>query len=146
MALDSDCYGYVPLPNKEWRPSFEAARSFLATGARFLDLGCGVGTKVLRAQRSGLDAWGLELRPRYVRIAHKLGAQVIEGDARKVIDVIEDFDCVYLFHLLVDVEAEKALEQRTMTLMRPGSLLILYGVLLNPFDWAEIGPHVWCKP
>jgi SAM-dependent methyltransferase len=138
----AETYGYIPLPKQEWAPSFEAAR--LATpGQRFLDVGCGTGTKVLRAQRAGFDAWGLEIRPRYAALARRLGAQVIDGDAR-VWAGYADFDVVFLFHLLKEYDAEADLERRVMCLMRSGALLILYGVV--EVAWEAVGPHVWMKP
>lgn len=143
VADHSDCYGYIPLPRKEWDPSFAAARAHLgADPGSFLDIGCGTGTKVLRANRAGFDAWGLEIRPRYAALARKLGAQVIDGDAREYVDY-HLYSCVFLFHPLIEGEAD--LEQKVMELMAPGAVLILYGSEL-PRHWPEVGEHCWVKP
>jgi SAM-dependent methyltransferase len=147
MAADvlplAGTYGYRPLANHDWLPAFEAARANLAPGARFLDVGCGLGVKVLRAASAGLDAWGLELRPRYAELARKLGAQVIDGDARQW-DGYGEFDCVFLFHLLRDYEPELDLERQVAGAMRPGTVLMLFGVW-RP-EWEVLGPNCWRVP
>lgn len=51
-----------------------------------------------------------------------------------------------MFHLMIDNDDEMALERRVMYLMEPGALLMLFGILLNPPGWEEVGFHVWRKP
>lgn len=140
-------YGYIPLPNKEFLPSLTAAYEYLGPSARFIDVGCGVGTKVIRASRLGWDAYGIEINPRFVRLAQRFGAAAIEADARTW-NGYADFDCVFMFHLLTDVDQERELEYKVMEAMKPGALLILYGIINPRIDegWEEIGFHVWRKP
>lgn len=142
-----EIYGYIPLPSKEWNPSFEAALSQLRPMSLFLDVGAGTGAKCIRACRAGLNAYGIEINPRYVAIAKKLGASVLQADAREY-PYYGMYDCVFLFHLLQDVEEEIELEHKVMAHMKSGALLILYGVVLWELDrdWINVGEHCWRKP
>lgn len=142
-----EVYGYIPLPSREWKPSFGVAFAHLKPMALFLDVGAGVGTKVLRACHAGLNAYGIEINPRYQKIAQKLGASVLEADAR-IWDQYAIYDCVFMFHLLQDVEEEIALEHKIMSMMKSGAILILYGAVPWELDrdWEVLGEHCWRKP
>lgn len=98
--------------------------------ARFLDVGCGAGLKVVTAIEFFPRADGLEYDPGYARTAQALfGAmglaqcRVLERDAM-TFDGYDDYDVVYFYRPMRDLEAMKALEARVAAGVRPGTILI----------------------
>lgn len=64
----------------------------------FIDVGCGIGTKVLLAQACGTNAWGIELNRKYVEVArsrHIAPKQIIHGNALK--HDYSAYDIIYFY-------------------------------------------------
>jgi SAM-dependent methyltransferase len=100
------------------------------TPARFLDVGCGAGLKVVTAIEFFPCSDGLEYDPGYARAAQSLfGAmglgqcRVIEGDAM-AFEGYDDYDVVYFYRPMRDLDATRALEARIAVAVRPGTILI----------------------
>lgn len=135
-------YGYEPLPLAPFIAALEIARSLIPNG-RFLDVGCGIGTKLLLAHYLGwADVTGVELRPEYAGPARRLmpEATIVEADAFGW-DGYNEFDVVYSYRLCVPDDLEIALEERIASLCRPGTLLILPMGLTKP--GVSVAPDVW---
>ena len=105
---------------------------------KFLDVGCGLGTKVCLAS-SFFDSYGIELNSKYYKVAkdvntprkfHTYGRY----EDRKGADCIfkEDalnfdynpYDVIYFFRPLSDEALQKQLEQRIFKTCRPGTIII----------------------
>lgn len=98
--------------------------------ARFLDVGCGAGMKVVTATEFFAHADGLEYDPGYATTAQTLFAamgltqcRVIEGDAM-AFESYDDYDVVYFYRPMRDVDAMKQMEARIAAGVRPGTILI----------------------
>jgi 2-polyprenyl-3-methyl-5-hydroxy-6-metoxy-1,4-benzoquinol methylase len=97
---------------------------------RFLDVGCGGGTKLLAAASMFHQVCGLELDPIYLEQARRLLAlarqgrcQVEAGDALTY-DGYGRFDVIYLYEPIREAEPELALERRIFAQCRPGCVVI----------------------
>lgn len=142
--MGAEFFGYDPLPRAEFQPAIELAAE-LKPGGSFVDVGCGVGTKLIRAQRVGLRASGLELNPRYAALARRLApsANIEVGNAFDWTRYGE-FDVVYCYRLCVADELQRQLDAHIIPLVRADAVLFWP---CNPqprdFGWELIAPHLW---
>lgn len=102
---------------------------------RFLDVGCGLGSKLLQAQMFGFtDITGLEIFTPYADFARQLtGMTIINVDAFKF-DRYDEFDLVYMWWPRVEDEDQANLERFVESRMRPGSTIY--------FAESSTGPEV----
>jgi trans-aconitate methyltransferase len=121
-----------------WMPfSWPAFISLLAEalpetyGNRFLDVGCGLGTKMMLAEELfGLDVHGIERSPELAKAAREHWLTVDEADALTW-DGYGDIDIIFLNRPFSDQALEAQLEDRVWQEMKPGAVVI--GVnLVNP--------------
>jgi len=104
---------------------------------KFLDVGCGIGTKMLLAS-SAFDVYGIEVRNKYIQVAKTLGMeQVFELNALDFCHYC-DFDVIYFFTPIRNKELEKQLEIKIYTDAKDGAIIIPFGKKLN---WDEL-PNV----
>ncbi len=90
---------------------------------RFLDVGCGIGTKLLLARFLGWgDVTGIELRPEYGEVARRLcpEADVFVADAFEW-DGYGEFDVVFMYRPCIPDDLERHLEDRVLSLMKPNA-------------------------
>src|SRR5690606_17323835 len=79
-------------------------------GARFLDVGCGLGNKVWIAQVLGFDAYGLEINQRYVDIARDyIGARRIICHDGTTFQDYSQYDVIYFYNPMPSMELETAI-------------------------------------
>lgn len=124
-----------------------------APGDKFLDVGCGIGSKMLLAKEIfGLDVQGIERVPGYVRQARELGLDALEQDAL-VFSGYDAYDIVWLNRPFSDPDLQVRMERKVQEGMKSGAVFI--GVnLLNrpPGDWWvvlddwEVHRGIWQKP
>ncbi len=133
-ARDAGAYPDIGLHNSAFVALLMATRRLQlarrADRTRFLDVGCGIGIKVLSACRFFDEAAGVELDPGYAAAARQVldgaglgSAQVFEGNALTFSDYA-DYEVVYFFKPLRDPELLLELEQRIVASVRPGTVLI----------------------
>lgn len=134
-AKAAGAHADVPYPFSRFMAHAQAARRVcLSRGTpppfRFLDVGCGVGLKVLAAQQLFETADGIEVDPGYARLARALLEQpaagsgtVFEADAMSFEDY-GNYDVIYLFQPIRDSGAMQALEQRIVRTARPDTLIV----------------------
>lgn len=113
---------WVPYPVRDFYRLLTVSLRY-ATGRRFLDAGCGIGTKCLLAASLGLIAEGVERVPAYAAQARAWGVTVHEADLRDW-DGYGGYDIVFVNHPLFDDEAEAAYEARVARQLAPGTVLI----------------------
>lgn len=109
------------------------------TGDRFLDIGAGVGSKVLLADTIfNLDARGIERVPEYAAEANRYGIPVRTADAMDYQNY-DVFDLLFINRPFADPAEEAKLEMHVLDAMKPGAVLI--GVNLAaplPAHWYPI--------
>lgn len=122
-------------------------------GTRFLDVGCGPGTRMLLAR----DIFGLEVRgfdrvPEYVGAAQKLGLEVTQEDALEY-KGYGYFDLIWMNRPIRDHELQGRLEAKVWDEMSPGAVIGCANLDNRPpmhwypvYDDWEIKRGVWQKP
>lgn len=105
------------------------AQTLCGKGARFLDVGCGLGNKVWIAQELGFDAHGIEVNEKYVEIARNLVGphRVLCQDATTYAEYGE-FDVIYFFNPMPSGALEAAVLERA----RQGALIFHATTLKSP--------------
>jgi SAM-dependent methyltransferase len=122
-------------------------------GPKFLDVGCGPGTKMQAARALfGLNVAGLEIVPEMAQAAREAALRVAEVDARSWLGYGEA-DVIFMNRPIVPPER---LERHVMRLMKPGAVLISVNGVTRPSQagWdvvsEEIGPGpvkgIWARP
>lgn len=102
-------------------------RGKCASGARFLDVGCGLGGKVSIAQSLGFDAYGLEINRKYAEIAAEcLGTTRVFHQDGVAFPDYGRFDVIYFYNPMPSDELETAI----LTNAKRGAL-IYHAIGLN---------------
>lgn len=103
-----------------------------ASGDRFLEVGCGPGTKMLLARDLfGLDVHGFDRVPEYVDAANGLGLDAFLQDALTYRDYGK-FDIVFLNRPCRDPVLERELERQVWARMRRGAVLLIMNTEMKP--------------
>lgn len=145
---NKDSYGWESLPLDSFLAGIETAKTYLIDRDRFwgnrlfLDVGCGIGTKLLIAHFLGWRVAGVELHAPYAEIARKLvpEASIITGDAFQHADF--QADLLYMYRPRISDEGEAELEAHIASFLRPGNLWFLphrvppYGTQLSNGVWV----------
>ena len=98
-------YGFVPYKIDDFIELLAEAWLLQPSGdKKFLDVGAGIGTKVLLADVL-FDSNGIEIDPFYVDMAHRLGVKVDEQNALEF-QGYSDYDFIYFFVPIKDDELE----------------------------------------
>jgi SAM-dependent methyltransferase len=123
------------------------------SGEKFLDIGSGIGTKMLLAREIfGLDADGLELVPEFAQQAQDLGFDVQREDALEF-GSYGDYDLLFFNRPLQDQDLQARLEAKVWADMQPGAVAVCANLLSRPpenwwlvLDDMEIRRGIWSKP
>ena len=123
-AKKKGCFEYIALDSKQFLREMHKARTILNVlepdddEGRFLDVGCGVGTKVILANQIFSHASGLEFDKAYHKIASSLaesgmawGCEFIQSDAMKF-DRYDEYNVIYLYRPMRDATKQTRLEKR----------------------------------
>ncbi|PLS20603.1 class I SAM-dependent methyltransferase [Neptunicoccus cionae] len=125
----------IPLPVSVFGAHLHAAYRVclakdLSAPVRFLDVGCGGGTKVLLAREYFGCADGLEYDPNYEAAARKLmqsvappSCNIHRGDAL-TFERYNDYDVIYFYQPIANPELLIELERHICSTARPGTVLI----------------------
>lgn len=126
-----------------------------ASGFRFLDVGCGIGSKLALATTVfGLQADGVEVDSVMAAEACKWRCgNVIPQDALDVPGLYADYDIIWLYRPFRDRKCEEQLEKLVRENMKPGAILAGGAWETHPpaswpiviDDW-EIRRGAWIKP
>jgi SAM-dependent methyltransferase len=121
------------------------------TFVRFLDVGCGPGTKVFLAQALfGVAGYGIDRVQEYVDAAKRNGVNAECTNAFHFQDYAR-YDIVYL-NKPCHGDLEAKLELKIKEEMAPGAVLILANAAEWPFAWEQVAVEwdlmagVWKKP
>lgn len=136
-------YAYDPLPVAEFFPTVEVA-SALTSGRRFLDVGCGIGTKLALMHVLEWEVAGIDRHLPYLEIARDLvpEATLTHADLRDVESF--DADLVFMYRPGVSDETAVALELHVAQRVSAGTLLFLPTRTLPEGVTAErLDSHLW---
>jgi len=135
-----DMATYLPWMPFSW-PDFIAlvAEALPDTpGDRFLEVGAGVGAKMVLAETVfGLDVEGVERVPEYVKTARERGLTMYEADALGW-EGYGDYDLVYFNRTFANQDLERELEAYVYDRIKPGAVLIAVNVIAPPAGWFLI--------
>lgn len=135
---DDEHFDLHPLPCRE----FLAGMQECGEPASMVDLGCGVGTKLLLARMLGWDVTGVERHADYAAAARLLVPEAGVHVADAWDWPLEGFDVVYSYRLVVDLARQDELNRSIVSRMRPGALYFCAGS--DPRSGVErVGEHVW---
>ncbi|MEP4196384.1 MAG: hypothetical protein ABJL99_12195 [Aliishimia sp.] len=155
-AVDHNCFADIPMGIQLFDLLLSAAYRLLlvqgrADKARFLDVGCGGGTKVLAASRVFPKCDGLEYDQGYAEAGKRTlqltapeTGQVIHGDAL-TFDAYADYDVIYFYRPISDDDLLSQMQNRIIEQARLGTIILApYTKFLEPrkdFPCARItGP------
>lgn len=144
LREDTQSYGWEPYPAASFVNLLTIAMGQTRNQGMFIDVGCGIGTKVRIAEAMGLDAYGVELFPEYVAEARRTGMRVQQYDVRTDGFDYSRYDIVYINHPLRDTVAQDAVEYRLQDRMKPGAVLItVNNIRTMPLEWDMISRPIW---
>lgn len=113
-------------------------------GYRFLDVGCGIGDKVMLAQSLGFDAYGFDYWEPYIGVAKRLQGRAVWVDDAFKFEGYSGYDVVYSWRICRDHDEQDALNQHITSWMKPGSYAFLVGTAEIEGDHVEaLGNSVW---
>ena len=88
----------------------QAIQKLCGVGARFLDVGCGLGNKVFLARELGFDAYGIEVNKAYVEFAREfVGSNRIFCQDGITYPDYKTYDVIYFYNPMPARELESAI-------------------------------------
>lgn len=141
----AELHWYEPLRVDHFLEALEMATAH-APGRKYLEVGCGIGTKLVLARSLGLDVTGIEIREPYVAAARYLSPEtnVLLGDARGF-DNYRDYDIVYAYRPVVGEAGQAAFEEYLARALRTDAVLISPLRDMTGYGFAALDSHryVW---
>lgn len=115
----------------------------VSKGPKFLDVGSGIGTKLLIAHQMGFEVQGIEIRAYYAAISRHLcpEATVEIADARGY-GKYGLFDVVFCYRPIISEEGQAALERFLTEQMRQDAILFLPFRNVYHLGWRLSDPSV----
>ena len=127
LPLEAADSNQKKIRDEEWN----AIKSFISPGSKFLDVGCGAGYAMKKAtEEFNCECAGIDPDPgshgvgRYDANSH-VGLNIIKAEAEHIPFEDETFDVVYCSHVLEHVNDERrSLEEMRRVLKKNGTLII----------------------
>jgi 2-polyprenyl-3-methyl-5-hydroxy-6-metoxy-1,4-benzoquinol methylase len=132
-AIKGDNYAFVPFPCGAFVDLIIEAFTVLGsdTSKKFLDIGCGIGTKVILAT-SLFDSYGIEYDEVYCEKAKSLGLNRVGLVDAMLFDKYDQFDLLYYYRPIHDSAKYREFESKVHAEMRPGALV---APMHTEYDW-----------
>jgi SAM-dependent methyltransferase len=129
-----------------WMPAVMGFNDF--SGARLVEIGCGMGTDLLQFARGGAHCTGVDLTPRSVEISrlhfdlYRMRADFVLSDAESLPFASESFDVVYSNGVLHHTPRTLAAINEVHRILKPGGVakVMLYH-RHSFYYWTEIILH-----
>jgi hypothetical protein len=143
-TMDEDWYGWIPLPIATFLENMHSARHLMGPGRHsFLDIGSGIGTKLILAHELGFEAHGVERWPAYANTSRQIApfAEVRVCDAAQL-GSYHAYDLVYLYGIATSQAEHDRINRQITSRMRRGALFFC---ARQPFPaWLEhLGGLIW---
>lgn len=144
---DPHWYSWIPLPLHTFLENMLMARTILGPGThRFLDVGSGIGTKLILAHELGFKATGIERWRPYIDVSRRLApmARVLHGDGAQYM-AYNLYDLVYIYGIATDPNDHARINAHIAGQMKPGALMFC---ARRPFPEGleHQGGLIWRKP
>lgn len=110
-------------------------------GATLLDVGCGSGAFLRKAQRIGWKVAGVEPDPKAAATASSLGLNVIPGTIDSLSTLKDEFDVVTISQVVEHVHDPDALLRTIFQLLKPGGQLFIATPNISSLAHHEFGEH-----
>jgi hypothetical protein len=141
---DPNWYGWIPLPLGTYLENMLTARRILGPGRhRYLEIGSGIGTKLILAHELGWQTTGIERWGPYAEVSRQLApfATIHHADAASWSDYGSS-DLIYLYGIATDPSDHDAINHHITRRMRTGTLFFC---ARRPFPtWLEhIDRLIW---
>lgn len=138
-------YEYQSTPVDTFVVALAQARE-LAQGDSYLEVGCGIGTKLVIAQHFGFEVHGIEARAQYAATAAFLcpEAKIEVADARYY-DAYNAFDVIFCYRPIISEEGQAALDRRICEQAKDGAVLLCPYRDLAPHGRRQVAEHVWTR-
>lgn len=132
-AIKGDNYAFVPFPCGAFVDLITEAFSILGsdTSKKFLDIGCGIGTKVILACPL-FDSYGIEYDEKYCEKAKSLGINRVGLVDAMLFDKYDQFDLLYYYRPMHDSVKYREFESKVHAEMKPGALV---APMHTEYDW-----------
>lgn len=159
-------FPFIALPLKEFEEQLDAARQLadpsrdvelVSKSLKFIDVGCGIGSKVFLAAVCGYQATGIEITKKYVDIARRLftptpsqwnyamyRGEIIRGNA--LTHDYSPYDVIYFYWPLQDIKLQIALEKQIIKTAKPGAIILANGKQGGMSGERNEHPPIWCEP
>jgi len=119
--------------------------------SKYLEVGSGIGTKLILAAEAGFKVTGIEINPEYFEESKKLiessgqSIELIQVDA-KTWNHYQEFDCIYLGGAFKNEFEENELEDIILQSVQPSTLLF-WPLSLRPLQhgWHTIQHEVYAR-
>ena len=147
-ASNADWYDWISLPLSTYMHGMRTIRAYCGPGRhRYLEIGSGIGTKLVLAHALGYHATGIEHHAPYVEVSRRLAPHcpVIQGDATRQDGAYSSADIIYNYSIATDQDHHAQINRMIADRMAPGAL---YFTTRHPYpDQLEpIAENVWIKP
>jgi hypothetical protein len=127
-------FTFIPSGTRTFINHLLMAKSILASNEEnlsFIDVGCGIGTKVLLAKSLGFMAEGIEFNANYIKKAKQLlnfhdDCLIHQGDAREF-KGYSNYDVIYFYCPMCDSKLQIQLERTVYEGAKEGAVLIQFG-------------------
>lgn len=107
----------------------------------FLDVGCGIGTKLLIAAEI-MDPFGVEINKKYIIVARRLvGKNKVTLADALTYDGYRNHDVLYFYRPMSDYPKQRDLETKIAKDAKPGAIILANMSTLNYADYALLGVH-----
>jgi 2-polyprenyl-3-methyl-5-hydroxy-6-metoxy-1,4-benzoquinol methylase len=143
---DEAWFGWIPLRFDVFLEGLLVARERLGIGRhRLLEIGSGLGSKLVLAHALGFDAMGIEHHQPYVDACRQLFPHVeVRGTDAESFEAYGGFDVIYSNRVASSLDRQDQIHRRISEQMRPGALL--FAANSRPPDWLEhVAGLVWRK-
>jgi SAM-dependent methyltransferase len=147
---DKQQYGFIPFPCGSFCDMLIEASVYFGmdTNKRFLDIGCGPGTKLLMA-KCFFDAYGIEVIERFIEQGRVFGLteRIFNADAL-LFEQYADYDVLYFYRPFKEAVFQRQLEDRIYAHMKRGALLSPMHTLTEWADYPDVeqvGKYLYLK-